>query len=466
LKSLSWISVRRDRTTGDHHWRHPLATNEVSATTYGDDGHTAVWSETVAAATGVPLRKPLDPFGLFTWLYHHGDFSASHADLVERGYRDLGEDPKMRPPRLPHIHMVPATAGLKPLIRKGSTVTPVVPEWHWPGWLPRGKLVVLEGDPGSGKSTVALDLAARLTGGTSLPDGTPYPLPTDVILLSAEDDVDDTTTWRLQAAGANLERIHHFEAITDDKGELTPVVLPLNVQVLWGAIRDIKASLVIIDVLSAYLGGEVDAHKDADVRRALQPIVDMARATKTTVLLLRHLRKENSGKAIYQGNGSIGIAGVARAVHHIGYDPNDPSVRVLAPVKVNTAARPPALTFRLLAHQQHPCAYVDWGAAVELTADELLNPPDPRQGAKLLFCREAIRELLPYPSDSAFVSIEMRSNEFNDKLKELGCTKAIIDDARREENVKVRQQRRPDSEGWMGWWVRRERMPLPLLNGS
>jgi hypothetical protein len=461
LRSLSWIPVRKDRRSGDYHWRHPLATNEVSATVYGDDGHTAIWSETVAAATGCPLRQPLDPFGLYTWLFHHGDFKAAHADLVEKGFRDLGDDPAAKTPPIRGVKTVPLTAGLRLVTRLASEITPVTPEWHWRRWLPKGKLVILEGDPSVGKSTVSLDLAARLTVGAPMPDRTPGSPASNVVVLSAEDDPDDTTSWRLRAAGADLDRVIHVEAITDDKNELSPIVLPLNVNLLWAKVEESKATLAVVDVLSSYLGSEVDAHKDADVRRALQPLVDMARATKVTVILLRHLRKENAGKAIYQGNGSIGIAGVARAVHHIGYHPEDATLRVLAAVKVNTEARPDSLGFRLLPHETMPCTYVEWGETVNFSADDLIAGPAEGGGQRDL-CRQAIRELLPVGIEN-----EMPSHEFLSALKELGFPKATIDRARDDEKVQARQFRAAGQEGIRGWMVHRPRKePFGLIHPS
>lgn len=443
LKSLSWVFVRQDPRTKDSHWRHPMATNEVSATVYGDDGHCAVWSDTVNAATGIPLRKPMDSFGLYTWLYHYGNFKAARADLLERGFKEAGDNKKLR---IDKINFKPV--GTSRLVtRLVSEVNGTYPEWLWHGWLPRGKLVVLEGDPATGKSTVSLDLAARLTTGRDMPDGTPGVDSSYVLFLSAEDDLDDTTVWRLQAAQADLSRVIHVDAvISEETDETSPLIIPLDVAPLWKKVEETRASMVIIDVLAAYLGGEVDSHKDASVRRALRPLVEMAQATKTTVFLLRHLRKERTGKAMYQGNGSIGIAGVARAVHTIGYHPDNEAIRVLAPVKVNTAARPKALSFRLLKHDDLPCAYVEWGDEVDMNADELLNAEQVQPDTLLGTCCQAMRDMLP-PGK------EMLSNEFMSSLKELGFTKGTIDRARAKENIQAHQIEFKTGDVRYGWVV-------------
>jgi hypothetical protein len=459
LRAHGWVFVRQDRRTGDSHWRHPAALNETSATVYGDDGHTSIWSETVAAATGVPLRRPLDPYGLYTWLDFHGNFAASHADLIQRGFRDLG-DPPARPPKLATVVQDPITSGRRLVVKAFSEITPVVPEWHWRGWLPKGKLVVLEGDPSTGKSTVSLDLAARMTVGAPMPDGTDGPGPCDVVVLSAEDDPDDTTVWRLKAAGADLTRVHHVQAIVDEEGEMSPVVLPANVNLLWAKLKEIEARLVIVDVLASFLGAEVDAHKDADVRRALQPLVDMSRATEATTMLVRHLRKDSVGKAIYAGNGSIGIAGVARAVHHIGYHPEDATIRVLAAVKVNTEAKPNSLTFRLLKHETMPCTFVEWGPEVAVSADELVSGLHPDPGPRDQ-CREYIRELLPFLHEGATESVRMESREMDRVLLEQGFTEATIRRAIGAERLQKKAEVDPGSEGGRIWRRFRTR-PAPL----
>ena len=445
LRRQGWLHVRTDRGSGDSHWRHPRAAGETSATIYSEDGHCTVWSETAHAATGVPLRRPLDPFGLYTWLDHRGDFGASHAELLKRGFKDLGSSPGPAP----KVTAVPP-AGLRLVSRRASEITAVTPEWVWHRWLPKGKLVIVEGDPGCGKSTLCNDLAARITVGAPMPDGTEGLGPADVVVLSAEDDPEDTIVWRLRAAGADLERVHLVEAITDERGELSPLVIPANVDLLLGKVKETGAVLVVVDVLASYFGSEVDAHKDADVRRALQPLVDMARATRATVILVRHLRKEGSAKAIYSGNGSIGIAGVARAVHHIGYHPDDESIRVLAPVKINTAARPGSLSFRLLEHDLLRCNFVEWGQEVSISADDLVTGST--AGSRRDECAQAIRELLPFLDVEATESIQMPSNDLMESLKELGFSHATVIRAIADEQLQKHQRPDPEKPGKLRWY--------------
>lgn len=452
LKSFGWTMVRRDRRSGSTFWRHPKATNEVSAEVYADE-FTRIYSETAHRATGIPLNENHSAFSLYTWLGHRGKYSEARADLLERGFQEAGESR----PRLQKVKV--AGPGKKLKTQLASEVNPVHPTWIWPGWLPMGKLVVLEGDPATGKSTVALDLLARITTGKPMPDGSPGILPSNVLFMSAEDDMDDTTVWRLRAAGANLERVIHVQSVFDDEDGESPLVLPLDTVPLWEKVEQTRAVMLVVDVLSAYLGGEVDTHKDAHVRRALTPLVDMAQATRVIVVLIRHLRKERAGKAIYQGNGSIGIAGVARAVHSIGYHPDNEAIRVLAPVKVNTAERPKALQFRLAKHPEYPCAVVEWGGEIDISADELVNagPSDP--DSALGQCRAALITALP-PGK------EMKSEDLMQSLIEAGFSRSTIMRARGKENVQVRPASDPGSGVIRGWISFRLGTDEPVQMGS
>ncbi|MBX6370111.1 MAG: AAA family ATPase [Rhodospirillales bacterium] len=243
--------------------------------------------------------------------------------------------------------------------------------WLWRGWLPAGKLVIVEGDPGEGKSTLTLDLAARLSAGSPLPDGSPGVEPADVVLLSAEDGIADTIRPRLEAAGADLARIHVLaEVQAGQRGR--PPEIPGDVPLLETVVRERKAGLVVVDPLAAFLAGSIDSHRDQDVRRALHALAALADRTGCTVLVLRHLNKSGGAKAIYRGGGSIGIIGAARVGLLVAADPKDDSRRVLAVVKSNLAAKPEALAYRLVTDAERDVAKLSWEGPAGYTADELL----------------------------------------------------------------------------------------------
>src|SRR5690606_23340966 len=205
-------------------------------------------------------------------------------------------------------------------------VEPEHVEWLWPGRLPAGKLVVIDGDPSTGKSTLTLDLAARVSTGRPWPDGAPCPVG-DVLLLSAEDGLADTIAPRLAAAGADMSRVHALTDVPhiDDDGrvEWAPPVFPTDVDGSEEIVVERGGRLIVVDVLFAYLARGFDPYKDADMRRALTPIATMAGRTGATVILIRHMSKVGGAKAMYRGGGSIAIIGLSRAGFLVARDPDD-----------------------------------------------------------------------------------------------------------------------------------------------
>lgn len=270
--------------------------------------------------------------------------------------------------------------------KRGATVhtlSDVIPErvtWLWPGRLPAGKLVVIDGDPSTGKSTLTLDLAARLSTGDGWPDGAACPVG-DVLLLSAEDGLADTIAPRLAAAGADGRRVHALTEVilVDEEGNPRPVPpsLPRDIAVIEKIINQHRVRLCVVDVVMAYLSGKVDSHRDQDVRGVLHQLAAMAERTGCTIVLVRHMNKSGGSSALYRGGGSIGIIGAARAAFLVGRDPEDFERRIVACTKSNLAPHPPALAYRLIDDPAHGCARVEWEPEpTELTADQLLAAPE------------------------------------------------------------------------------------------
>lgn len=249
-------------------------------------------------------------------------------------------------------------------------------EWVWPGRIPAGKLTVIEGDPATAKSTMTLDLAARVTRGSTWPDGEAGRPPASVLLLSAEDGWGDTIRPRLEAAGADLDRCICVAARQVD-GEhgpiLRPVVIPEDIGWIVRLIEESAAAMVVIDVLAAYLSDHVDSHKDQSVRRVLTLLALAAARTQAAVILIRHHNKTPGGPALYRGGGSIGIIGAARAAYAVIRDPDDPDHRLLATVKSNLASEAPTWGYSLVDVPGLGVARVDWDTeADQRSASELL----------------------------------------------------------------------------------------------
>lgn len=260
-----------------------------------------------------------------------------------------------------------------------ATVQPERVSWLWPGRLPAGKLVILDGDPAVGKSTLAVDVSAHVSTGSRWPDGTPCPAG-DVLILSAEDGLADTIRPRLDAAAGDPARVHALTGVTYDDGGITrerPISLADDA-LIAAAITRHQATLVVVDVLMAYLPTKVDSHRDQDVRGVLARIGALAESTGATVLLLRHLNKAGGGSPLYRGGGSIGIVGAARAGFLAAGDPDDDTGvrRVLASIKQNLAPEPPALAYRLTADPILGVARVEWLGESGATAATLLARQD------------------------------------------------------------------------------------------
>lgn len=257
-----------------------------------------------------------------------------------------------------------------------ADVEPEEVSWHWYGRLPVGKLVTLDGDPGLGKSTLALAIAATITRGGRWPDGSTCEYPGDVLLMSAEDGLADTVRPRLDAAGADVAHVHAIDGvpISEEHGER--VLRPPNladIEALEEAITRTGARLLVIDVVMAYLPTGTDAHKDQDIRRVLSRLSSLAERTRCTILLLRHLNKAKGGDPLYRGGGSIGIVGAARAGMLVAPDPDDPDRRILAAVKSNLGPPPESLAYRLVGEGEFGVARVQWEGSTEHTARTLLS---------------------------------------------------------------------------------------------
>jgi hypothetical protein len=265
-----------------------------------------------------------------------------------------------------------------PVLVPLAKVQPEPVLWLWPGRVPLGKLTVLDGDPGMGKSLVTLDLAARVSTGRPMPDGSraDLPGPAGVVLLSAEDDLADTVRPRLDAAGADCSRIVALPAIRVPDGAAARERMPHlgDIAALRAAIKHADAKLVIVDPLMAYVAA--DAHVDADVRSRLAPLANLVAEMGAAIVLVRHLTKGGGGQPLYRGGGSIGIIAAARAGLLVAPDPDDPEGRrrVLAVTKDNLAELPPALVYRIDA-DAHGVPRIAWLGETTHTATQLLAAP-------------------------------------------------------------------------------------------
>jgi hypothetical protein len=304
-------------------------------------------------------------------------------------------------------------------------------DWLWHPWIAYSNLSILDGDPGRGKSTITLDLAARVSCGWAMPPavGTVVSEPANVLLLNAEDSAETTIRPRLEAAGADLSRIHILDAIAQGDTD-RPAVLPFDLDVMEEIIEEHKVLLVVIDPLMAYLDSDIDAHKDQDIRRCLHRLMLVAERSGAAVLIVRHMNKLNAAPAIYRGGGSIGIIGAARSALVVGKHPTEQGTCVLAPVKINLARHPMALTYTL--DQHGDVARVGWGKEVDLTADEIIvHGGRPKKQNNAEQAAEFIRAYL--------AGGEKESEELTAVMKAAGFSMRAIKEGRKALKLKVRR---------------------------
>lgn len=301
----------------------------------------------------------------------------------------------------------PEQARYRPNVVRLADVEPKRVGWLWRGYVPLGKLTIVDGDPGLGKSQLALDLAARVSTGREMPDGSASDLEgsAGVVLLCAEDDAADTIRPRLDAAGGECTRIVLLESIAErvdtGRGELTVTRLPTlqDVQAIREAVDQIGAKLVVVDPIMAFTVG--DTHVDAEVRRLLAALARLAAELGIAVLALRHLNKSGMGKAIYRGSGSIAFTAAARSALIVGRDPDDQAGErlVLAPVKGNLHRPMPSLAYHVGAkfHQviQDEVPYIVWDGASGHRADALMAMPgEAATGGALAEAKEFLADFL------------------------------------------------------------------------
>ena len=277
---------------------------------------------------------------------------------------------------------------MRPVIVRLADVRPEPVTWVWPGRLAAGKLALLVGDPGLGKSWITLDIAAHVSTGRPWPDGGAAPPVGNVLLLSAEDGLADTIRPRCDALGADVTRVHHLAVLK--AGEAERAVQLADTTALEQAIAETHARVLIIDPVSAYLGS-TDSHRDAEVRGLMAPLALLAERTGVAILGVMHLAKSGQRPAIYRAVGSIAFAAAARIVLAVAADPQRADRRLVAPIKSNLSAPPAVLAYTLadgrLTWEADPVSDVD--------VDALLNGPGtPREKEEQTDAEQVIADLL------------------------------------------------------------------------
>ena len=243
---------------------------------------------------------------------------------------------------------------------KMSDVEPTKVEWLWYPYIPYGKITIIQGDPGEGKTTLILNLAALLSKGEKLPESEEKSDPINIIYQTAEDGLSDTVKPRLIAAKADDERI---TVIDESKLELS-----LTDERLEQAIIETKAKLVILDPLQAYIGANVDMHRANEIRPVMKHLAEVAQRQQCAIVLIGHLNKAMGMKSSYRGLGSIDIPASARSVLLVGRIKDNPTVRVMAQIKSSLAPEGEPIAFEL--NKETGFRFI---GKYDISIDDLLN---------------------------------------------------------------------------------------------
>lgn len=248
-------------------------------------------------------------------------------------------------------------SNLKLINMRDVEVEPIC--WLWYPFIPYGKVTIIQGDPGEGKTTLVLQIIARLTRGESIIDDKEKP-PINVIYQTAEDGLADTIKPRLLSADADCSKV----LVIDDRD--TPLTMR-DVR-LEQAIVETNAKLVVLDPIQGFLGSDVDMHRANEIRPIMKHISVLAEKYKCAIILIGHMNKCSVGKSAYRGLGSIDFQAAARSVLIVGRIKDEPEIRVVCQTKSSLAPEAKAVAFRL-----NEETGFEWIGELDITADDLLS---------------------------------------------------------------------------------------------
>ncbi|MBQ9905737.1 MAG: AAA family ATPase [Oscillospiraceae bacterium] len=301
-------------------------------------------------------------------------------------------------------------------------------EWLWYPYIPRGKLTIIQGDPGEGKSTFALYLAACLTRGTTVeqPRLSEH-APQLVCYQNAEDGLADTIKPRLEKAGADCRLV----LCADDSAD--PIeIADGRIEMIM---REFHPALMILDPMQAYLGSFVDMHRANEVRPVMSCLASLAEKYHCAVILIGHLNKASKIKSLYRGLGSIDLTAAARSVLLIARDPAHPENRVLMQIKNSLAEEAAPAAFSLDSDGK-----VQWLGAYEITLDEIMNQ-NPKAPTRRDQAAELIQEMLAETGSASAHSIYAAA-------KERGLSQNAL--ARAKQMLGIRTCKTPEGWFWAG----------------
>ena len=303
-------------------------------------------------------------------------------------------------------------------------------DWLLYPFIPFGKVTIVQGDPGEGKTTMVLQIIAKLTKGEAvLPSGSDEPAleaktvdlePVNVIYQTAEDGLGDTIKPRLLSAGADCSRVM---VIDDNDQALTMMDARLE-----EAIIKTKARLVVLDPIQGFLGAAVDMHRANEIRPLMKRVAVLAEKYHCAIILIGHMNKNSNGKSSYRGLGSIDFQAAARSVLIVGRIKDEPEIRVVCHVKSSLAPEGKSIAFRL-----DKDTGFEWIGEYDISADDLLSGDN--RGQKIHEAKEFLKEIL--------VSGSVAQTKVAEEAESRGIKKKTLWNAKKEleiESVKIGNQ--------------------------
>lgn len=290
-------------------------------------------------------------------------------------------------------------------------------KWLWYPFIPYGKLTIVQGDPGDGKTTMILNLAAQLSKGKCFEDGSGIDAPVKIIYQTAEDGLADTVKPRLEKAGADCEQI-----LVIDESDKSLSMIDERIE---EALKTSGAKMLILDPIQAYLGGGMDMNRANEAREMTKKLGMLADKYGCAIILIGHMNKAAGNKAAYRGMGSIDFFAVARSVLLVGRVVGEPDIRAVVQIKNN------------LAEFGHPKAFrlsddgFDWIGDYEITVDEVLGGIAPKAN-KLEQAKRLLVEL-------AETNNMMLSGEILELAADEDISKRTMETAKKELGVKAKK---------------------------
>lgn len=267
-------------------------------------------------------------------------------------------------------------------IRYYSDISARKVDWLWYPYIAYGKITVIQGDPGDGKTTLVLNIASLLSNGIPLPEsGCDSFGQQNIIYQSTEDGLADTIKPRLQAAGADCSKI----AFIDD----TELPLTINDDRLEDAIQKCDAKLLVLDPLQAFIGSDTDMSRANEMRPLLNKLGNIAERTGCAVVVIGHMNKAAGAKGMYRGLGSIDISAAARSILLVGRMKDDPTIRVMTQLKNSLAPEGQSIAFEL-----NEANGFRWIGFYDVSAEDLLCGANPIPETKSAQADTLLREML------------------------------------------------------------------------